>query len=70
MVPELTTCDGCGREVLILSWSPIDDGATDQDALGNSLPRLVSCQLDCPHCGSRIQLVCIRDGQWPSVLGI
>jgi len=58
MVPELTICEECGRTVIILSWSPLDERASSELVNQDSGQELeISCTIDCPVCGTRIQNV-------------
>ena len=57
MVPELTTCDFCGRTVVVLSWSPIFDDAAALELLDDSHTLEISCKIDCPKCGTSIKSV-------------
>jgi hypothetical protein len=55
MVPDLLLCGQCGRASLVLSWSPIYDDATELAAMDDSKTLFVSCKIECPTCGTRIQ---------------
>jgi hypothetical protein len=56
MVPEITTCDACGRTVIVLSWSPVyEDAASQLSDVDDSQSLAISCKIDCPVCGTRIQ---------------
>jgi hypothetical protein len=57
MVPEIVTCDQCGRTVLVLSWSPLYDDAVELPAADDSGTLDFTCKTDCPTCGTRIQRV-------------
>jgi hypothetical protein len=57
MVPELTTCDECGRTVIILCWGPTDEDAAEFVGVRDSNDPGISCTIDCPVCGTRIQTV-------------
>jgi hypothetical protein len=57
MVPELITCNQCGRHVIVLSWSPIYDDAAELLSLDDSHTLQISCKIDCPQCGTLIQSV-------------
>lgn len=58
MVPEVTTCDACGRTVIVLSWSPVyEDAASQLIEVDDSHSLEISCTIDCPACGTRIQNV-------------
>jgi DNA-directed RNA polymerase subunit RPC12/RpoP len=55
MVPELTTCDQCGRTVIVLSWAPVYDDAVRLIEVDESHSLSIDCKIDCPACGTRIQ---------------
>ena len=55
MVPELTTCDYCGRTVVVLGWAPIFENAASLESLDESHTLEISCKIDCPKCGTRIK---------------
>jgi len=55
MVPEVTTCEACGRTVIVLSWAPVYDDVTELNAVDESHSLEISCKIDCPMCGTRIQ---------------
>jgi hypothetical protein len=57
MVPELTICDKCGRTVIVLCWGHTADDAAELAAAVDSHDLRISCTIDCPGCGTRIQLV-------------
>jgi hypothetical protein len=57
MVPELTTCEECGRTVIVLCWGHVADDPAPLDAADDSHDFLISCTIDCPGCGTRIQFV-------------
>jgi transcription elongation factor Elf1 len=57
MVPELTTCDECGRTVIVLCWGHDTDEAAQLHAVRDSNDQGFSCTVDCPVCGTRIQTV-------------
>jgi hypothetical protein len=57
MVPELTSCEQCGRTVIVLSWSPIYDDAAALTSVDDSHSLEISCKIECPACGTRIQSV-------------
>jgi hypothetical protein len=57
MVPELTNCDECGRTVIVLSWAPIYEDAPLLAEVDNSHTPAITCKIDCPVCGTRIQSV-------------
>jgi hypothetical protein len=57
MVPELTSCEACGRTIIVLSWSPIYDDAAELPSVDDSHSLEISCKVDCPACGTRIQSV-------------
>jgi hypothetical protein len=57
MVPEILSCECCGRTVIVLGWSPIYDDATELALADDSHTLEITCKIDCPHCGPRIQRV-------------
>lgn len=57
MVPELTTCDECGRMVIVLSWAPVFEDSVQLALADDSHSLEISCKIDCPVCGTRIQNV-------------
>jgi hypothetical protein len=56
MVPELIKCDKCGRSVNVLSWSPVYEDTLALAELDDSKTLLLTCKIDCPRCGPRIQV--------------
>jgi hypothetical protein len=57
MVPELITCDQCGRTVIVLSWAPIFEDAVPLTEVDDSHSLSIDCKIDCPACGTRIQSI-------------
>ena len=57
MVPELTTCDRCGRTVIIIDWASIFDDAVQLAEADESHSLEITCKIDCPTCGTHIQSV-------------
>jgi hypothetical protein len=57
VVPELTTCDQCGRTVIVLSWAPVYEDLVQLTEADDSHSLEIDCKIDCPTCGTRIQSV-------------
>jgi hypothetical protein len=57
MVPELTTCEQCGRTVIVLSWERYQDDAAALMPLEDQGKLEIDCKIDCPVCGTRTQTV-------------
>jgi hypothetical protein len=57
MVPELTTCDQCGKTVIVLSWAPVYEDALQLTEVDDSHSLSIDCKIDCPACGTRIQSI-------------
>lgn len=58
MFPTEIECSQCGRLAPVLNCVPIYD---DPKRTGSTVPALttieVSCKIDCPQCGNRIQVI-------------
>jgi hypothetical protein len=57
VVPELTTCEQCGRTVIVLSWAPVYEDAVPLIDVDDSHTLSIDCKIDCPACGTRIQSI-------------
>jgi len=57
VVPELTTCDQCGKTVIVLSWAPVYEDVVQLTEVDDSHSLAIDCKIDCPRCGTRIQSV-------------